>query len=509
MGNKRKLGRLVGAVALAGAILAGPLGLGQAHAAEVQSFSGMGTGYALRVTLDLRPLINLVPALGTVVSTVASSVPGASMDTPGVIDQYFIRTTSDATGSVNKARSSLAEGLVDLEVVEASSIGQVSEKTVQPIALPSPSLPILAGDIGVLRAAVNNATNVDGSGKLNSLDVGLPLDSLDALSPGLLNDITEQLQAVLGEVGVDGSILDTLNDVVGGVLGADTATQDALVDGLTDSITGGLGGLGGGELDNLAGGLGLPVGDLGDATAVAGALDGVLDTDALLAQITGLLNTNLLDGALASLTDLVNNTSALQIAGDGTAVAKSAASLASLDVLGGLVDVGLFNLSSESQAAGTPGSAKNTSSCSLTDVKIGGGALGLSLDGKNIFVNGTPVPVVGDLVGTVKGLVDGILNTLGMNVSLCDVAQKTADPDGTAAAQRVSALRVELAPLGLFKLIIDPTVETAVAAQVGTPTTVTQPAPNLPRTGAPIVATVLSGIAVAGGALMIRRRLFS
>lgn len=508
MGSKRKLGRLVGAVALAGAILAGPLGLGQAHAADVESFSGMGTGYALRVTLDLRPLINLVPALGTVVSTVASAVPGASMDTPGVIDQYFIRTTSDATGNVNKARSSLAEGLIDLDVVEATNTGQVVEKTVQDIALPSSSLPILAGDIGVLRAAVNKATNVDGSGKLNSVDVGLPLDALDALSPGLLDDITEQLQAVLGDVGVDGSILDTLDGVLGGVLG-NTATQDALVGGLTDSITGGLPGIGGGALDNLAGGLGLPVGDLSNPTAVAGALDGILDTDALLAQITGLLNTNLLDGALASLTDLVNNTAALQIADDGTAVAKSSASLASLDVLGGLVDVGLFNLSSESKAAGTPGSASNTSSCSLTDVKIGGGALGLSLDGKNIFVNGTAVPVVGDLVGTVKGLVDGILNTLGLDVALCDVAQKTVDPDGTAAAQRVSALRVELAPLGLFKLIIDPTVETAVAAQVGTPTTVTQPAPNLPRTGAPIVATVLSGIAVAGGALMIRRRLFS
>ncbi len=508
MGNKRKFGRVVGAVALAGAILAGPLGLGQAHAADVESFSGMGTGYALRVTLDLRPLVSAVPALGTVVNQVVSAVPGASMDTPGVIDQYFIRTTSDAQGTANKARSSLAEGLLDLDVVEATKVGQVMEKTVQDINLPSSSLPIINGDLGVLRAAVTKDTDVDGSGKLNSLNVGLPLDALDALSPGLLNDITEQLQAVLGGVGVDGSILDTLDGVLGGVLG-NAATQDALVGGLTETIGGLTGSLGGGALGNLASGLGVPVSDLDNATAVAGALDGLLDTEALLNQITGLLNTNLLDGALASLTDLVNNSAALQIADDGTAVAKSTASLASLDVLGGLVDVGLFNLSSESRAAGTPGSAKNTASCSLADVKIGGGALGISLDGKNIFVNGTPVPVVGDLVGTVKGLVDGILNTLGLDVSLCDVAQKTADPDGTAAAQRVSALRVELAPLGLFKLIIDPTVETAVAAQVGTPTTSTQPAPNLPRTGAPIVATVLSGIAVAGGALTIRRRLFS
>ncbi|MGH2760869.1 MAG: LPXTG cell wall anchor domain-containing protein, partial [Actinomycetota bacterium] len=226
-----------------------------------------------------------------------------------------------------------------------------------------------------------------------------------------------------------------------------------------------------------------------------------------LDQIIGTLTDSLLSGDLASLTDLVNNTAALQIANDGTAVAKSVASLASLDVLGGLVDVGLFNLSSESRAAGTPGSAKNTSSCSLADVNLGGGALGISLDGQNITIGGTQVPIVGDLVGTVKGLVDGVLNTLGIDVALCDVAQKEADPDGTAAAQRVSALRVELAPLGLFRLIIDPTVETAVAAAVGTPTSSTDPAPNLPKTGAPIVATVLSGIALAGGALLVRRRL--
>src|SRR5919108_3853950 len=108
MGSKRRMGRVLGAVALAGAILAGPLGLGQAHAADVESFSGMGTGYALRVTLDLSNLVSAVPALGTVLETVVGAIPGASMDTPGVIDQYFIKTTSDANGAANKARSALA-----------------------------------------------------------------------------------------------------------------------------------------------------------------------------------------------------------------------------------------------------------------------------------------------------------------------------------------------------------------------------------------------------------------
>jgi hypothetical protein len=499
MGNKRKLGRVLAAVGLAGAILAGPLGLGQAQAANVESYSGMGTGYALRVSLDLRPLFGLVPGLEGVVGTLVGAIPGATMDTPGVIDQYLIRTTSDSDGTVNKARSSLAEGLLDLDVVEATNVGQVVEKTVQNIALPSEGLKILDGNVGLLRAAVNTGTDVDGAGTLNELNVGLPIDAL----PGV-QDLLDQVLDLTNMDGL-GGLAETLEGVLGGVLG-DAGTQDALVGGLTDTIGGLTGSLGGGALGNLAGGLGVPVESLDDPAAVAGALDGLLDVDALLDQLLGTLTENLDLGNLASLQDLVNNTAALQIAGDGTAVAKSVASLASLDVLGGLVDVGLFNLSSESRAAGTPGSAKNVSSCSLGDVKIGGGALGISLDGTNIFVNGTAVPVVGDLVGTVKGLVDGVLNTLGLDVGLCDVAQKEADPDGTAAAQRVSALRVELAPLGLFKLIIDPTVETAVAAAVGTPTAKTDPAPNLPKTGAPIVATVLSGIAVAGGALALRRR---
>lgn len=503
MGKKRKFGRALGAVALAGAILAGPLGLGQAHAADVESFSGMGTGYALRVSLDLRPLFGMVPGLEGVVDTLVSAVPGAQMDTPGVIDQYFIRTSSDANGEVNKARASLAEGLIDLDVVEASSVGQVVEKTVQDINLPSEELNILNGTVGLLRAAVTKGTDVDGAGTLNELNVGLPLDALPGVED-LLNGLLD-----LNNVDGLGGVVSELEGVLGGVLGDQAPQQQEIVGGLTDSITGLTGSLGGGQLGSLAGGLGIPVEELDNPTAVAGALDGLLDVDALINQLTSLLSTNLLNGSLASLQDLVNETNALQIESDGTAVAKSSASLASLDVLGGLVDIGLFNLASESRAAGVPGSAKNTSSCSLADVKIGGDALGISLDGTNIFVNGQAVPVVGDLVGTVKGLVDGVLNTLGLDVGLCDVAQTEADPDGTAAAQRVSALRVEVAPLGLFSLIIDPTVETAVAAQVGTPTSSAQPAPSLPKTGAPIVATVLSGIAVAGGAVLVRRRLFS
>ena len=108
-----------------------------------------------------------------------------------------------------------------------------------------------------------------------------------------------------------------------------------------------------------------------------------------------------------------------------------------------------------------------------------------------------------------------MLSTAGLSVELCDDAQAEAEKDGTSAAQRVSAFRIEFAPkavadvtaLGisagdeLFKIVVDPTVETSVAAQVATETE-----PSLPRTGAGPVATVMVGVGLAGAALLARKR---
>ena len=114
---------------------------------------------------------------------------------------------------------------------------------------------------------------------------------------------------------------------------------------------------------------------------------------------------------------------------------------------------------------------------------------------------------MGDLVGQVKGVVDQVLNTVGIDVGLCETAQVEAEADGTAAAQRVSALRVEVAPLGLFNLVIDPTVETSVAAQVAAAPV--DDDPSLPRTGAGALATLFGGLSIAGAAFFARRRLLS
>jgi hypothetical protein len=458
----------------------------------------MGTGYALRITLDVRPLIQAVPALQGVLDTVWGSVPGQSGAFPGVIDQTFIKTTSDNTGDVTKARSVLAEGLLDLESIEATKIGQTLSKTVQELNLPSDSLPLISGAVGTLKAAVSSGPGVNGSGALTNIGVDLPVD---ALTGGVLDDLLAQLTAVIDDLGVD--LLGELTPLL-----ETSGLSDDLVGQLTSTIDNLAGSLPAGSpvLGGLVNGLGLGgTSELTDSAAVTPALTSLLDVDSLVSQITGLLDASLLEGALADLTGLVNITKAAK-SGNGLAVADSVAELKSLKVLGGLIDVGLLNLESHSEAAGTKGSAKNTSACSIADVKVGGDALGISLDGTNIFVNGSPVPVVGDLVGQVKGVVDQVLNTLGIDVGLCEVAQVEAEVDGSAAAQRVSALRVSVAPLGLFNLVIDPTVETSVAAQVAA-APAEEDNPTLPRTGAGAVATLLTGLGLAGAAMFARRRL--
>ncbi|MEX2538296.1 MAG: hypothetical protein WD646_06565 [Actinomycetota bacterium] len=479
--------RLIGASALALAIVAGPIAGPASAADQLEQFAGTGTGYALRVTLDLRDS-PLLPILAPVLGPVVEAVSGQPFT--GVIDQYFIKTSSEADASNTKARSALAEGLVNLDVVEASNIGQTVEKVVQTIALPTEDLSLITGTLGTLSAAILGGPNVAGTGQLDNLAVGLPLDALPVDIGTLLDDL---VGALVGEGGVVTELLDSL-------LGEGSPLGGDLVEQLTGTISGITGPLG---LD-LEETLGVP--DLGDSAAVTTALTDLLDVDALLGQITDLLDNLPLDGALAELEGLVNITGA-QKSSDGTkAVAGSAASLQSLKVLGGLVDVGLLNLSSSSVAGGVKGSAENTSDCSIADVNIGGGALAISVDGTSITINGTEVPVVGDLIAQVKGLADQLLAALGIDVGLCETADVSVAADGRSASQSVSALRVEVAPLGLFRLIIDPTVQTAVAAQVGTESTSTPDSPSLPRTGAGMAVSIFGGLGLAVGAIMIRRR---
>ncbi len=501
--------RLFGATALAVAIAAGPIA-GPASAAELNQFAGTGTGYALRVTLDLKDTL-LEDILTPVLAPVVEAVSGKPFT--GVIDQYFIKTSSEADASNTKARSALAEGLLDLDVVEATNIGQTVEKVVQTIALPSEDLPIISATIGNLLAKVLGGPTVAGHGRLDELAVGLPLDDLGEVCETLglpaevcaaldLDALTELLDSTLDQlVGEEGVVTGLLDQVLGQAgLGGDLVGQlTGTINGLTTQA----------GLGNLLGPLGLDnVGQLGNEALVEEGLAALLDVQSLLDMITGLLEGNLLNGDLANLAGLINTTSADKSSTGTLAEAASASSLQSLELLGGLVDVDLLNLRGKSFAGGVAGTAGNESDCSIADVNIGNGALAISLDGTSIKINGTEVPVVGDVVGQLKGLVDQLLTALGVDVGLCETADVSAAADGRSASQSVSALRVELAPLNLFRLVIDPTVQTAVAAQVGTESTSTPDSPNptLPRTGAGMAVSIFGGLGIALAAIMIRRR---
>ena len=119
--------------------------------------------------------------------------------------------------------------------------------------------------------------------------------------------------------------------------------------------------------------------------------------------------------------------------------------------------------------------------------------------------------------------INQVLNVAGLQVGLCDVANQRASADGKSASQTLSALRIVFAPLAgaapqvadplgitqgtqLIKIVIDPSVETAASASVAQAAPAAK-APTLPHTGAGALATIVTGIGVAGGALFLRRRL--
>jgi LPXTG-motif cell wall-anchored protein len=496
--KKRRMLQLVTALGLAGAILAGPAGIGGSHvAAQENSFAGSSTGYALRVTLDFSNS-PLLPVLDPVLSALGIE--------DGMIDQYIIRNSSVTDGNgTHRARSALAEGLINLDAIEATAVGQSLEHTFQSLdGLPLIGGSVASGPLGSLRAAVAEGPAVAGTGVLHNLTLDLASLGLEDLIGEVLDPLEDLLMGVAEEL--DQVLESVLGDVLGDLLGLDglTALVPEELSGLLDELLGGNDGV----LCDVTGLLGLPCdaedGDiLGAVTdlAVAGLVEQLIN--ALRAALTGV------NGLLAEVVGLVNETGIQQLA-SGTAVSRSTATIESINLLGGLVDVDVFNLFSQSSADGTPGSAENASDCTIADVNIGNGLITASLDGSSLTVADVEVPLP---VNEVLGLVSGLLSAIGVvDIGLCETAKVEADPDGMFAAQSVSALRVAVAPLGLFSLVIDPTVQTAVALdptpeqpQVQPPTAEVQ----LPRTGAAHMVTALAGMALLGAALMARRRLVS
>lgn len=484
----RPLVRALGVAAVVLAIGAGPI-VQSASAQEVVGFSGSGTGFALRVLVDFSGLPDAVKdPIETAYGTFRDALPAEAQaqlpeSFPFTIDQRLIETLAEM-GAAQKAQALLAHGVIDLpDSAEASSTGETDKVATAEKNIPSDELPILHTSVGELLASVAAGPKVEGSGVLSSLSASLEMVSslfpadLQAAFDGLTASINTALGTAQGTL--DGLLDDVATDLV------DQVADDETLGGLLDQA----------GLGDLLGGAD-PVGDL--TTELTNALQ--------LSTIT-----DLLAGDLASVSDLDNDSKVERTAGEVRSHATS--KLGSVDVLG-LLNASVVDLMSKSKVAGTPGTASNESSCSIADVKVGGTEDGISLDGDSLTVAGTEIPVPTEQIDTVKGVVDSVLDALGVvgDVGLCD-KEAEAEDDGTSAAQRVSAFHVELSLAApdavgqtisagdeLVRIVIDPTVETSVAAQVAS----TQP--ELPRTGTPVVGTILSGLGLAAGTLLIRRR---
>jgi hypothetical protein len=490
----RPLVRVCGAAVVALALAAGPM-VGAASA-DLAGFSGSGSGFALRVVVDLSGLPDAVKAPIETAYTTFRGALGTEEQAllpetfPYTIDQRFIETLAEM-GTASKGQALLSSGLIELsDKVEASNSGESKQVNTAAHSVPSADLPVVNVSAGELLAGITDGPSVSASGALTS--VSATLEQLTAVFPAELETAFGDLTtAINGAVATAQGTLDTLlGDVAGSLV--DQVADDDVLGGLLDDA--GLGDvLGGAD----------PVGDL---------------TNELVSALQLSTITDLLAGSITSVNGLDNDSVTKKVGDNASADASS--QIESVDALG-LLNASAISLSSHSEAAGAEGSAFNTSECEIGAVRVGG-TDGVSLDGETLYVAGTPLPVPVDQVDAVKSVVDDVLAAIGVvgDVGLCD-KEGESDADGSGAAQRVSAFHVELAlaapadvpgALGigagdqLVRIVIDPTVETAVAAQVAP--SVSNPEVSLPRTGAQVAITLLSGIGLAVGALTLRRRIF-
>src|SRR5687768_1420417 len=144
--RKSRIGRLVGAFLVAGLLVAGPAA-GPAGAAELTSYAGQGSGFALRVIVDLSVLPdelkdeiqdNYETFRGTVPSAARALLPS---EFPFKIDQRFIETLAQI-GATTKAQALLGGTFED--AAEATKVGDEVTENLTKQQLPSSTLPIVA-----------------------------------------------------------------------------------------------------------------------------------------------------------------------------------------------------------------------------------------------------------------------------------------------------------------------------------------------------------------------------
>jgi hypothetical protein len=360
----RAAARAAGAGVLALGLLVGPM-LGSSSAATtLDSFSGKGNGYALGVSVDLSSLpAALKTPIQTAYTTIRNALPtDVKAALPAqfsfVIDQRLIETLSEM-GVTQNAQSDIGSGTLDLAALlggastaKATTTG-ASHVVTKALSLPTADVPLVNVTAGALDASIASGPKVDTSGTLTQ--VAASLAALKALLPQALSD---QLQTVLDQVTTQLSgAIDTANTAVQSQVSSISSTLTQT----TDPVVGGL--------------LGQITGQTGTTLPTTQQVTTTLTN---LLKLPDLSNLDLLSGNLATVRNLSNTASSLKSSA-GVVSSDATTKLASINVLG-LLNTNAVDLSSHSEAAGTDGSAKNTSDCKILDVRLGN-ANGVSLDG--------------------------------------------------------------------------------------------------------------------------------
>lgn len=410
-------------------------------------------------------------ALAASASEASGFAVGITIDVPGVpgfegVDQRIIETSSQL-GDVSKALAALGDGE---HSVEATSVGSSASQAVVSESFPQ-ATPIFNATAGNLAAALT-ADKAEGDGVLSSLDVSL-VNVHDDLFPDEVKD---------GFATVTTTMNDTIAD-------ANTAL-DAVLVGLTD------------EFEAVC---------LDDPLGLGDALCDTLTTSEELSDAIDLpMLDNLATSTMVDVEDIQNETSAERTT--SAVVSDSTAQIGSMGVFG-LLHMDAIDLGSHSQAEGTAGSAKNNSTCSVSNLRVGDQDA-VAFDGSALYVAGEKVPVPIDEVSAVKTVVDQLMADLGISVNTCDVVEGSVAEDGTSASQTVSALSVSISPqvagTTIATITVDPAVTTDVSTQVvesAAPVPAADDTPSLPRTGPALLVTILGGLGLSTGALALRRKL--
>lgn len=474
-----------------------------------------------------------------VAGATAATALTLTLNLPGGEATTVVLTLDPVTGTVSRTTTTTATG--DAEVVRGSLGGQALGSGASSAMLPSPtestsnpSGAIAEGLAGtplenLLRlellpssASVTAAPSSSSEAAVANLGAGLPDELASALAP-----LTEGLAGGVAQ------ILTTLAD------GAEMPVAE-LCAGLTEAVT---------ALEPVTG----PLDDALGALPIPVPVQAVLD-EAALGAICGLATTlddlnTALQGALASLTgdSGVLGTGLITAEQDittaaGTVTSIASASIDELTLLGQtpFANAQVLQTTSTAKAGGTSGSAAATVDSTVADLQ--GGSVDpflqvrTTIDGiRDSFVGAGTLPV------ELKTLLDDVFSTLnealapvGITVfTLDDSASATAlegcpaeltptlsgtfaAPDGTCAAAATRGVGIQLdlpealaTPLmiggPLVSLQIVPTA--AVARAQARPVAVPAAAPQqLPRTGADGALAGLAGLALLGGAAVLRRR---